>query len=278
MVTKKLTPKSAGKASQKATKKPVRRRKAGKKKSRVVISPWVIAGVLAVLTLVLSLPYLGHGRFADSGTAVPDEARQFCLDISHYNDGIVWDSLMVVIDSRGRTSKDLLKARRVVPVSRVVMKATEGTSLVDKRFGEYWEAADGHGYVRGAYHFFRSSADPVAQADHYLSHAHLSHRDLPPILDVETMHTGCSKDELCGKVLTWLRTVEQKSGRRPIVYTSDSYARDILSREITGQYPMWIARYNEKPPRFEGWSMWQFTDKAVLYGVSCYVDLSVIKP
>lgn len=249
-----------------------------RKPRRLAVSPWIVAGILAVLAFALSLPYLGHGRFAGSGASVPGSARQFCLDISHYNDGIDWDSLMVVVDGRGRTSKDLLNAKRIYPVSRVVMKATEGTSLVDKRFNEYWAAADGHDYDRGAYHFFRSSADPVAQADHYLAHAHLSHRDLPPILDVETMHAGCSKAELSEKVLAWLHAVEAKTGRKPIVYAPDSYARDILSKEITGHYPMWIARYNAKPPRFSDWSMWQFTDKAVLYGVSCYVDLSVIKP
>ena len=242
------------------------------------VSPWIVAGILAVVVVILLIPYFGHGRFAESGAAVPGDARQFCLDISHYNDGIVWDSLMVVVDSRGRTSKDLLYATRISPVNRVVMKATEGVSLVDKRFSEYWSAADGHDYTRGAYHFFRSSADPVAQADHYLAHAHLTHRDLPPILDVETMHAGCSKEELNRKVLSWLKTVEKKSGRKPIIYTPESYARDILSREITGNYPLWVARYNAKPPRFSDWNMWQFTDKAVLYGVSCFVDLSVIKP
>ena len=277
MVTKKLTPRSATKSTKKAPKKTARKNGKRRKPLRLSVSPWIVAGILAVTSVLLSIPYLGHGRFAGSGAAVPGDARQFCLDISHHNDGIVWDSLMVVVDGRGRTSKDILNAKRIFPVSRVIMKATEGTSFVDKRFNEYWQAADGHDYSRGAYHFFRSSADPAKQAEHYLAHAHLSHRDLPPILDVETMHTGCSREELSRKVLVWLRTVEQKTRRKPIVYTSDSYARDILSKEITGHYPMWIARYNDQPPRFSDWSMWQFTDKAVLYGVSCYVDLSVIR-
>ena len=50
-----------------------------------------------------------------------------------------------------------------------------------------------------------------------------------------------------------------------------------LSPDITQHYPMWIARYNQKQPRFKPWTMWQFTDKAVLYGASGYVDLSVIQ-
>ena len=72
--------------------------------------------------------------------------------------------------------------------------------------------------------------------------------------------------------------MEKHYGRKPIVYTSDSFARDILSSDITAQYPMWIARYNKKEPRFADWAMWQFTEEAVVYGANGgYVDLSVIK-
>ena len=164
----------------------------------------------------------------------------------------------------------------VFPVSSVILKATEGEKFTDRRFSEYWEEAGKRDYPRGAYHFFRSSRHPEKQAQHYISQVKLRHSDLPPVLDVETMHEGCTKQELNEKVLVWLRTVEKHYGRTPIVYTSDSYARDILSPEITQRYPMWIARYNRNEPKFKPWTMWQFTDKAVLYGASGYVDLSVI--
>jgi GH25 family lysozyme M1 (1,4-beta-N-acetylmuramidase) len=41
---------------------------------------------------------------------------------------------------------------------------------------------------------------------------------------------------------------------------------------------MWIARYNKKEPRFADWTMWQFTEEAIVYGANGgFVDLSVIK-
>ena len=123
-----------------------------------------------------------------------------------------------------------------------------------------------------------SSKDPKKQADRFIETVKLRHRDLPPVLDIETMHAGCSKEELSRKALVWLQAVEKHYGRKPIVYTSDSFARDILSPDITAHYPMWIARYNKKEPRFTGWTMWQFTEEAVVYGANGgYVDLSVIK-
>ena len=222
-------------------------------------------------------PYIRYGKFASEGAPVPDGARSFCVDLSHHNTGIVWDSLKVVVDRSGHTTKDLLHAKSIYPVTTVILKATEGEKFTDRRFEEYWEEAGKRNYPRGAYHFFRSSRNAEKQAAHYISKVKLRHSDLPPVLDVETMHEGCSKQELNEKVLVWLKAVEKHYGRTPIVYTSDSYARDILSPDITQHYPMWIARYNRKEPRFDSWTMWQFTDKAVLYGASGYVDLSVIK-
>ena len=265
MVTKKLTPKKAHKrpdsGRKKPARKPVHRRKAPRKWK---VSPWLIAGVVLLVGAAVLYPYIRYGKFASEGASVPDGARSFCVDLSHHNTGIVWDSLKVVVDRTGHTTKDLLHAKSIYPVNTVILKATEGERFTDRRFEEYWEEAGKRSYARGAYHFFRSSRNPFKQAEHYISKVKLRHSDLPPVLDVETMHEGCSKKELNEKVLVWLKAVEKHYGRTPIVYTSDSYARDILAPEITQHYPMWIARYNRKEPRFPSWTMWQFTDKAVL--------------
>jgi lysozyme len=277
VITKKLASqkvtKRATSGRNKPARKPARRKKASRKWK---VSPWLVAGLVLLVAAGVLAPYIRYGRFASEGATVPDGARSFCVDLSHHNTGIVWDSLKVVVDRTGHTTKDLLRAKSVFPVSSVILKATEGEKFTDRRFNEYWEEAGKRDFPRGAYHFFRSSRHPEKQAQHYISQVKLRHSDLPPVLDVETMHEGCTKQELNEKVLVWLRTVEKHYGRTPIVYTSDSYARDILSPEITQRYPMWIARYNRNEPKFKPWTMWQFTDKAVLYGASGYVDLSVI--
>jgi lysozyme len=237
-----------------------------------------VAGGLLLLAAGVLYPYIREGRFASTGARIPYGARQFCVDLSHHNDRIVWDSLKVVVDRSGHTTRDLLRARSVHPVSTVILKATEGEKMVDKRFAEYWKEAGQRDFTRGAYHFFRSSKDPAKQAAWFINTVKLRHSDLPPILDLETMHAGCTREDLNKNARLWLETVEKHYGRKPIVYTSDSFARDILSPDITGNYPMWIARYNRKQPRFQDWTMWQFTDQAIVYGANGgYVDLSVIK-
>ena len=256
-------------------KKPSKRRKKTVKRR---LSPWIVATALSAVLLAVMLPYIRSGRLAETGAPVPKGYHSYCIDLSHHNGtAIAWDSLRVVIDARGRTSKDLLGAREILPVSRIYLKATEGTSFRDRRFAQNWEAAGQIRAQRGAYHFFRSSADPKKQAENFIAAVGpLRHGDLSPVLDIETMHRGCTKDTLNQRALTWLKAVEKHYGRRPVIYTSDRFALDILSSDITEHYPLWIARYGGKTPDSPACTMWQFTDRAVIHGIRGYVDLSVV--
>lgn len=256
--------------------KNVKRQKKAKKQ-KIRVNGWGILVIIIMICLFVAWPYIKHGRFATSGTAVPDGYDYFCLDISHYNGDIVWDSLKVAIDARGHTTKNIMNAMRILPVRWVVMKATEGEKMVDDRFQDFWSEAGRINTSRGAYHFFRSSKDPRVQAENYMARVKLRKTDLPPILDVETIHKGCTRKMLNDRVLTWLEIVEKHYDRKPIVYTSDSFAKSYLSSDVTENYPLWIARYNDDPPRTSNWNIWQFTDKAIVIGVSGYCDLSVIK-
>lgn len=252
-----------------------KRKKRARKPKKKQISPWALAGAAAALVLVVLIPHLILGGDRSVGAAVPEGYRHFVLDLSHHNRSVVWDSLKVVVGQDGKTCKNLRRARTILPLDAVVLKATEGLEMKDDRFAEYWEAARAAGLRRGAYHFFRTSTDPIAQARNYIGSVSLSYNDLPPVLDIETMHRGCTRGEVNRKAKQWLEAVKEHYGRTPVIYTSDSYARDILDDEIKRDYPLWIARYNSEPPSSAPWKLWQFTDKAVVYGVRGYADLSV---
>ena len=249
-----------------------------KKSKKKVLSPWLVVGAFSLVLAAVLVPHLVSSGNPETGAAVPKGYRHFVLDLSHNNPRQVqWDSLKVVLNGQGQTSRDLGGAKAILPLSHVVMKATEGVSHKDRHFLQWWADAGQAGLSRGAYHFFRSSRDPLAQAKNYTDRVTLTHQDLPPILDIETVHSGCTREQLNRSALQWLQAVEKQYGRKPIVYTGDSFAKDWLSADITAHYPLWIARYNETPPRTEGWLWWQFTDQAVVYGISGFVDLSVIQ-
>ena len=258
-------------------KKPARkkRKKTGKKQLHPL---WAAGGVLLLALAVLVPHWISRGIFS-TGAAVPEGYRQFVADLSHHNArSVQWDSLRVMVDAEGRTSRNLRDAQAVLPLAGVVLKATEGESFKDKYFAAWWEEAGAAGLRRGAYHFFRSSRNAQLQAQHYIETVSLSHKDFPPVLDVETVHDGCTREQLNRKLLQWLEMVEAHYGRKPVVYTSDSFARDWLLPAVRDEYPLWIARYNSEPPRTEGWYFWQFTDRAVVYGIPGRADLSVVSP
>lgn len=268
--------------AQKARTSPAKRpRRKKRKPKKVNIGVWTAVGIAASVILALAVMFIsqGGGGGHETGAKVPPGDWRYGIDISHHNAGdIVWDSLYVLTDKRGKTIRDHHLAKDIRPVSFVFIKATEGVSMVDKDFKRNWQDAGRSGLRRGAYHFFRSSKDGKAQARLFIKTVgDLRFKDLPPVLDIETIHRGGSMKKLNEEALKWLETIEGHYGKKPIVYTGSSFARDWLSKRITDNYPVWIAHYEKDRPDFDGWIFWQFTDKAVVKGVPGPVDLSVMK-
>ena len=252
-----------------------------KRKKKLKVSPWAALGAAtAILLAVFLIFHRWEGRpEAERGSKVPPGSWRYGIDISHNNAGrIVWDSLFVMTDSKRRTIRDPYLAKEIKPVSFVFIKATEGASFKDKDFKENWKAAGKTDLRRGAYHFFRSSKDGEIQARNFISTVgDLRFKDLPPVLDIETIHLGCPKELLNQRALQWLKAVEKRYEKKPIIYASSSFIKDYLNSEIVGNYPVWVAHYEKDSPAFEGWTWWQFTDRAVVKGVPGTVDLSVMR-
>ena len=256
-----------------------RKKRSGKKKKQVRISIWIVIAALTLLAALVSLPYMKNGSPEKKGARIPPGAFIYGIDISYYQDKVEWDSLMVMTDAKGRTISSITHAKDVRPVSYVLIKATEGVSMKDRMFSSHWKEAEKKNVRRGAYHFFRSSKDPLQQAGHFIETVgNLRYKDLPPVLDIETIHKGCSREELNSKALIWLKEVESHYGRKPIVYSGASFIEDMLCEEIKSGYPIWVAHYGTERPECSRWDFWQVTDRAVVHGIKGNVDLSVCSP
>lgn len=258
------------------SKKKTTGRRRHKKKKPIKVSFRMVLAVLAVLTVLIFIPYIKDDSSEDKGAVLPDGPYIYGMDISHYQDEIQWDSLMIMTDRARRTILSKTQAKELKPVSFVYIKATEGAGMKDRRFMEHWENAAHADIQRGAYHFFRSSKSGLVQARHFIRIVGpLRYKDLPPVLDIETIHSGCSANTLNKRALEWLTEVEKHYGRKPIVYSSSSFIERHLGKEITDNYPIWVAHYGVEKPSRSGWEIWQFTDKALIYGVEGHVDLNV---
>lgn len=273
-MSKKTTDNPSGKKKRKNNRNRSRRNRRKKKQVRVSIG--FIAFVLTVLAFLIALPHIRDNAPKDKGASIPSGSYSYGIDISHYQEKIKWDSLMVMTGKDGRTILSKTHAKALKPVSFVFIKATEGSNMKDRHFRKHWEEAGKRNIRRGAYHFFRSSKNGTLQARHFIrTVGNLRYKDLPPVLDIETIHKGCSDDILNARALEWLEEVERHYGRKPIVYSSASFISDHLSKEIMERYPIWVAHYDVEQPQTESWMFWQFTDKALVYGVEGYIDLNV---
>ena len=254
-------------------------KKRRKKPRKIRLTGYGIAAVLALLIAVsafIARPYMRERDGIEKGAPVPSGFYCYGIDISKYQSEIEWRKIKILTDLKGRTTNSVAQAKDIRDISFAFIKATEGTTLKDNHFKRHWSNAGKTGIRRGAYHFFRSSKDAHHQALHFMKTVGpILEEDLPPVLDIETIHKGCSKKTLNEKALIWLKTIEQHYGRKPIVYSSASFIEDIICTEIKENYPIWVAHYGTSSPRCKRWHIWQFTEDAVVYGIKGKVDLNV---
>jgi len=168
----------------------------------------------------------------------------------------------------------------------VIIKATEGTSYQDPVFPTHWANAKSAGLIRGAYHYLRAGDDANAQAQLFLRTVKLENGDLPAFLDLEeTFNNNQPNANFISRAETWLKIVEQATGRKPLIYSRASFLTERVS--INGRapawaknYSVWIANYlfnyveGSQPveaPGWQPWVFWQYTNKGDAQGI--YNDL-----
>ena len=210
-------------------------------------------------------PYSFQWKAIYGEPTYPEGYKVRGIDISHYQDRIEWERLR-----NASMNND--------PVTFVIIKATEGVSLMDDNFNDNFYKARANGFVRGAYHFLTPDVSAVRQAEFFLHQVHLEAGDLPPVLDIEDTHkwASLSKKRIQQMALDWLRVVENQYGVKPIIYSGLSFRRELLDDPVFDQYPYWMAHYYVEKPVYEGaWAFWQHTDCGKVDGVRGLVDCDV---
>ncbi|MGH2664782.1 GH25 family lysozyme [Flavobacterium sp.] len=147
----------------------------------------------------------------------------------------------------------------------VICKATEGITYTDPDFKTNWPEIQSKGYVRGAYHFYHCDDDPTEQAANYLGVVgNFLNTDFPPIVDFEegSIDPGINKTEIQPNLLQFLSLLEQKTGRKPLLYTDNNTANTYLTNPAFANYNLWIADYNATVAiptiwKSKSWTLWQ---------------------
>jgi len=195
--------------------------------------------------------------------SMPDGFTSFGIDVSHHQGKINWERLM---------RKDGFDS----VIQFVYCKATEGMDHIDTQWEYNREELTKLNIAHGAYHFFALETDPTLQAKHFLSQWRKSEFDLPPVLDVEA--EGLSDKELIAAMKIWLIEVENKTGMRPIIYTSLHFYETKFAK-VFNEYKFWIAAYSRRPHCIEDARIlhWQYSEDGKLPRIREKVDFNVSK-
>jgi lysozyme len=180
------------------------------------------------------------------------------IDLSHYQGQVFWETV-------GENTK----------MEYVYLKATEGGDRIDSYFERNIDLAHRYGLKVGSYHFFRPKTDLVRQLENFKTQCLPGEQDLIPMIDVET--TGnLSTEAFCDSLMRFLVLVEDAYHQKPLVYTF----RNFYNKHLMGvldDYQLMVAMYTEEEPVLadgRDYTLWQYTGKGRIVGVSGYVDKS----
>lgn len=195
-------------------------------------------------------------------TCLPKGYDVFGIDISHHQGSINWKKL-----KQGTPDAP--------PISFVYMKATEGSSHVDKRYNDNWRKAKSNSFTRGAYHYFSTKSSGEKQANMFISKVKLEPGDLPPMIDIE--ETPSDKQQFIAELKTFILKIEEHYGVKPIIYSYAKFYNKYLKDEFFQEYDLWVAHYYVKDPAVKReWKMWQFTDIGRIPGIKEKTDINTI--
>jgi lysozyme len=229
------------------------------------------AALIAAATLMLSPAPAGAGT------------RALGIDVSRFQKTIDWPSVAgagirfaFVQASRGSGADCTVKPQQCG---------------ADPYFAANRLAAKSVGIRVGAYHRAFASggtaalarADAIAESDVFLTAVgSLQSGELIPVIDVETPFTGMTATTLRTWVRVFVKRVNRRLGRKPMIYTNASSwsATGNTAEFAKAKYPLWVAEWGVSHPTVparnwagHGYSVWQYTSSGSVPGISGRVDM-----
>lgn len=187
------------------------------------------------------------------------------VDVSAYQGKIDWETL---------SSLD---------ISFAFIKATEGSSFVDKCFEYNYNEAKKTGLAVGAYHFFSYDSEGKTQAGNFINTVIPYDGMLPPVIDLEFYgdkeKNPPEREYVDSELKAMLGMLEEHYNLKPIIYATEKSYRLYLSGDYE-EYDIWIRNVITKPKLSDkrDWKFWQFTNREQLNGysgVEKYIDVNV---
>ena len=180
------------------------------------------------------------------------------IDLSHYQGEVFWETV-------GENTK----------MAYVYLKATEGGDRIDEMYERNINLAHRYGLKVGSYHFFRPKTEQQKQLENFKTQCLPGEQDLIPMIDIETKQ-GLNTEEFCDSLMKFLTLVEEAYKQKPLLYTGTNFYNKYLQGKVN-DYQLMIAQYTVREPVLadeRDFTLWQYTGKGRIVGVSGYIDKS----
>lgn len=230
------------------------------KRIRLII---VLVSLLAVSGIIL-FSFVWNGVIIINGFSVKQYPVKG-IDVSSYQGEIDWEIL---------SEQD---------VSFAFIKATEGSSHVDKNFAYNFEQAKKTSLAVGAYHFFSYDSAGETQAENFIHTVEPYEGMLPPVIDLEFYgdkeKNPPEREQVTEQLKIMLDLLEAHYNQKPIIYATEKSYKLYLSNDFE-DYDIWIRNVLTKPKLSDGrsWTFWQYTNREQLRGYcgeEKYIDVNV---
>ncbi|MCM1053479.1 MAG: LysM peptidoglycan-binding domain-containing protein [Ruminococcus sp.] len=163
----------------------------------------------------------------------------------------------------------------------VYIRSSASNSYIDNKFERNYLETKKNNLKVGFYHYVtaRNTKEAEEQAKFFASVIKNHETDCLLAMDFESF-PGLSKSEINEIALTFLKTLEELTDTKTIVYSDAYNAAFTFDENIYRNYPLWIAEYDVEKPKISNWDTyygWQYTDKGRIEGISHYVDRDYFK-
>jgi lysozyme len=190
----------------------------------------------------------------------------------------------LVIDIyHGDAVQDFAKVK-AAGILGVIHKASQGGAVVDQAYASRRKLALAAGLKWGAYHFFDFSAQPQAQAEHFLS---MADADDDTLVALDWENVG-SRAPSVALARAFLEEIEIKLGRKAVIYSGNVAKEQIASRDgYFGAHRLWLCQYGPTAKVQASWQapwLWQNNGDSYgpgphkIPGMSGLVDNNTIVP
>ena len=194
----------------------------------------------------------------------------FCFQFPFFNSATAQTHTRGIDVSKFQGTVNWTKVASDSTIKFVYIKSTEGASMQDPFYKTNITKARKAGLLVGFYHVYSPRTTAYKQMANIRKIVKKKDLDLIPVLDIEGKYSDGLYMERVDKLLELL---EREYGAKPMIYTSEHCYKEHFRGKKYANYHFFIAKYAGGIPSGRH-TLWQFTDKGHVKGISGDVDIS----